>query len=85
MVNSGRLSVPAVYDSPLSTPDEAPFAGAAKLGAPLPDAPVTRPDGTPAHLLENLRDGFELICVKADRRWRRMAARAGRHPAHRDR
>src|SRR5271169_4813911 len=66
MVNSGRLSLPAVYDSPLSTPDEAPFAGAARLGAPLPDAPVTRPDGTPAHLLENLRDGFELICVKAD-------------------
>jgi len=27
---------------------------------------VARPDGTPAHLLENLRDGFELICVKAD-------------------
>ena len=66
MVNSGRLSLPAVYNSPLSTPDEAPFAGAAKLGAPLPDAPLTRPDGTAAHLLENLRDGFELICVKAD-------------------
>jgi 3-(3-hydroxy-phenyl)propionate hydroxylase len=66
MVNSGRLSLPSVYDSPLSTPDEAPFAGASKLGAPLPDAPVTRPDGTPAHLLENLRGGFELICVKAD-------------------
>jgi 3-(3-hydroxy-phenyl)propionate hydroxylase len=49
MVNSGRLSLPSVYDSPLSTPDEAPFAGASKLGAPLPDAPVTRPDGTPAH------------------------------------
>ena len=64
MVNSGRLSLPTVYDSPLSTPDEAFFAGAARLGAPLPDAPMTRPDGTPAHLLENLRDGFELICVK---------------------
>jgi 3-(3-hydroxy-phenyl)propionate hydroxylase len=64
MVNSGRLSVPAVYDSPLSTPDVTPFAGAAKLGAPLPDAPLTRADGTAAHLLENLRDGFEIICVK---------------------
>jgi 3-(3-hydroxy-phenyl)propionate hydroxylase len=64
MVNSGRLSLPAVYDSPLSTPDETPFAGAARLGAPLPDAPVTWPDGTSAHLLEDLRDGFELICVK---------------------
>jgi 3-(3-hydroxy-phenyl)propionate hydroxylase len=64
MVNSGRLSLPAVYDSPLSTPDATPFAGAAKLGAPLPDAPLMRTDGTAAHLLENLRDGFELICVK---------------------
>jgi 3-(3-hydroxy-phenyl)propionate hydroxylase len=64
MVNSGRLSLPTAYDSPLSTPDEAPFAGSARLGAPLPDAPVMRPDGTPAYLLENLRGGFELICVK---------------------
>jgi 3-(3-hydroxy-phenyl)propionate hydroxylase len=76
MVNSGRLSLPAVYDSPLSTPDETPFAGTARLGAPLPDAPVQRPDGTPAHLLENLRDGFELICVKGaaddSDRWQRV-------------
>lgn len=63
MVNSGRLSLPTVYDSPLSTPDEAPFAGAAKLGAPVPDAPLMRPDGTATHLLENLRHGFELIRV----------------------
>jgi 3-(3-hydroxy-phenyl)propionate hydroxylase len=42
MVNSGRLSLPAVYDSPLSTPDATPFAGTAKLGAPLPDAPLRR-------------------------------------------
>ena len=27
MVNSGRLSLPTVYDTPLSTPDAAPFAG----------------------------------------------------------
>jgi 3-(3-hydroxy-phenyl)propionate hydroxylase len=76
MVNSGRLSVPAVYDSPLSTPDETPFAGTARLGAPLPDAPVQRPDGTPGHLLENLRDGFELIWVKGGAddsdRWQRV-------------
>ena len=42
MVNSGRLSLPTVYDSPLTTPDAAPFAGTAKLGAPLPDAPLVR-------------------------------------------
>jgi 3-(3-hydroxy-phenyl)propionate hydroxylase len=72
MVNSGRLSLPAVYDSVLSTPDATPFGGAAKLGAPLPDAPLRRADGTAAYLLENLRDGFELICVKG-------AAEAGDH------
>jgi 3-(3-hydroxy-phenyl)propionate hydroxylase len=64
MVNSGRLSLPAIYDSPLSTPDETPFAGTAKLGAPLPDAPLTRPDGTATHLLETLDRGFALLCVK---------------------
>jgi 3-(3-hydroxy-phenyl)propionate hydroxylase len=63
MVNSGRLSLPTVYDSPLSTPDDAPFAGTAKLGAPLPDAPLTRPDGAPTHLVENLAGRFELIYV----------------------
>jgi 3-(3-hydroxy-phenyl)propionate hydroxylase len=63
MVNSGRLSVPAVYDSPLSTADEARFEGSAKLGAPLPDAPLMRPDGAPAQLLDIVRGGFELICI----------------------
>ena len=67
MVNSGRLSLPAVYNSPLSTPDATPFAGAAKLGAPLPDAPLLRADGGATHLLESLSGGFEIIHVK-DRR-----------------
>ena len=64
MVNSGRLSVATIYDSPLSTPDETVFAGAAKLGAPLPDAPLVRKDGIPTHLLDNLRGDFEIIYVK---------------------
>ena len=64
MVNSGRLSLPAVYSSPLSTPDETPFAGTAKLGAPLPDAPLARADGSMTHLVESLRGEFELIYVK---------------------
>jgi 3-(3-hydroxy-phenyl)propionate hydroxylase len=63
MVNSGRLSTASVYDSALSTPDEAPFAGAARLGAPLPDAPVTR-DGKPGFLLERLDGAFEVLYVK---------------------
>jgi 3-(3-hydroxy-phenyl)propionate hydroxylase len=64
MVNSGRLSVATVYETPLSTPDETDFAGTAKLGAPLPDAPLTRKDGAPTHLLETLRGDFEIIYVK---------------------
>jgi 3-(3-hydroxy-phenyl)propionate hydroxylase len=66
MVNSGRLSLPTIYASALSTPDEEQFAGTAKLGAPLPDAPLARPNGGEVHLLETLRGGFELVCVKND-------------------
>jgi 3-(3-hydroxy-phenyl)propionate hydroxylase len=63
MVNSGRLSLPTVYDSPLSTADAEPFAGTARLGAPLPDAPLVRRDGTPVHFLECVRGGFQVIYV----------------------
>jgi 3-(3-hydroxy-phenyl)propionate hydroxylase len=63
MINSGRLSLPTVYASPLSTPDEAAFGGAAKLGAPLPDAPLVRKDGRATHLVESLRGAFELIYI----------------------
>ena len=41
MVNSGRLSTPCVYRTPLSTPDEDAWDGQARLGAPAPDAPLT--------------------------------------------
>jgi 3-(3-hydroxy-phenyl)propionate hydroxylase len=64
MINSGRLSLPAVYDTPLSTPDAVPFAGTAKLGAPLPDAPLKRADGAATHLLDNMRGDFQLIYVE---------------------
>src|SRR5204863_7188660 len=43
LVNSGRLSVPAVLrDSPLNTPLAATAASALVPGAPAPDAPVPR-------------------------------------------
>ncbi len=63
MVNSGRLSLPTVYDSPLSTADTESFAGTARLGAPLPDAPLARTDGTPVHLLECVPGDFQAIYV----------------------
>jgi 3-(3-hydroxy-phenyl)propionate hydroxylase len=54
MVNSGRLSRAACYDTPLSTRDEARFAGSARLGAPAPDAPLAPGDGGDGFLLARL-------------------------------
>jgi 3-(3-hydroxy-phenyl)propionate hydroxylase len=75
MVNSGRLSLPAVYDTPLSTPDAGPFAGSAKLGGPLPDAPLRRADGGSTHLLDHVRGEFAVIHMKSG------AATNGHKPA----
>jgi 3-(3-hydroxy-phenyl)propionate hydroxylase len=63
MVNSGRLSVATVHDTPLSTPDEARFAGTARLGAPVPDAPLRGDDGK-AFLVERLPGAFTVLTVK---------------------
>jgi 3-(3-hydroxy-phenyl)propionate hydroxylase len=63
MVNSGRLSTATVYDTMLSTPDEDAFGGPARLGGPVPDAPMVRGDGRECHLLDVLGGGFELIYV----------------------
>jgi 3-(3-hydroxy-phenyl)propionate hydroxylase len=64
MVNSGRLSTASIYHSPLSTPDESAFGGSARLGAPLPDAPMRTRDGKHGYLLERLGGGFEVLTVK---------------------
>jgi 3-(3-hydroxy-phenyl)propionate hydroxylase len=64
MINSGRLSVATVYETPLSTPDEDTFAGSAKLGAPLPDAPVRTRAGTEGHLLDQIGGAFTFLYVK---------------------
>jgi len=67
MINSGRLSVATVYDSPLSTPDEDTFKGSARLGAPLPDCPVRSLNGRDGYLLENLTCDFTLLAIKGDK------------------
>ncbi|MBO9512759.1 MAG: FAD-dependent oxidoreductase [Variovorax sp.] len=60
LVNSGRLSVPAVlHQSPLNTPDVDAFA-MPLLGAPLPDAPVSV-NGRASHLLRQTGMGFTLL------------------------
>jgi 3-(3-hydroxy-phenyl)propionate hydroxylase len=60
MVNSGRLSLPAILvDSPLNTPDVDAFTAGLVPGSPAADAPV-RGDGG-SWLLEHLHDGFTLL------------------------
>ncbi len=53
--------------SKISTPDESPFAGSARLGAPLPDCPVRRPNGRDSYLLEQLNGDFMLLAIKGDK------------------
>ncbi|MEZ5819276.1 MAG: FAD-dependent oxidoreductase [Xanthobacteraceae bacterium] len=52
MVNGGRLSVPSVYDTPLSTPDADRWNGGPRPGASMPDAPVADHTGNPMFLTE---------------------------------
>jgi 3-(3-hydroxy-phenyl)propionate hydroxylase len=62
LVNSGRLSVPAVLaHSSLNTPDAEPFAGAMTPGTVAADAPVRGAHGD--WLLGYLGDGFVLLLI----------------------
>jgi 3-(3-hydroxy-phenyl)propionate hydroxylase len=45
MVNGGRLSVPTVYDTPLSTADIDEWRGGPRPGTSMPDAPLALRDG----------------------------------------
>jgi 3-(3-hydroxy-phenyl)propionate hydroxylase len=60
LVNSGRLSMPAILcDSPLNTPDVDAFGGGAVPGTPAIDAPVAGENGP--WLLDYLCEGFTLL------------------------
>jgi 3-(3-hydroxy-phenyl)propionate hydroxylase len=50
MINGGRLSVPSIYDSPLSTADCDPWRGGPRPGASMLDAPITAPTGKSEYL-----------------------------------
>ncbi|KJC38995.1 FAD-dependent oxidoreductase [Bradyrhizobium sp. LTSP885] len=52
MVNGGRLSVPSVYDTPLSTDDRDIWRGGPRPGASMLDAPVAERDGSSIYLTE---------------------------------
>ncbi len=64
MINSGRLSAPSIYDSPLSTPDRDVWQGSARLGAPLPDAPLRDRSGRPVWLLEAIGGDETILHVR---------------------
>jgi 3-(3-hydroxy-phenyl)propionate hydroxylase len=64
MVNGGRLSVPSVYETPLSTQDNDEWRGGPRPGASMPDAPITGPDGRAGYLTDAFLKkgrGFTLI------------------------
>jgi 3-(3-hydroxy-phenyl)propionate hydroxylase len=62
IVNSGRLSVPAVlHSSSLNTPDTGTFEGRMVPGAPAADAPVQLADGSAGWLLRQLGAGFTAL------------------------
>src|SRR5881227_265140 len=52
MINGGRLSVPSVYDTPLSTRDTDSWRGGPRPGASMPDAPLRGSNGSSAFLTD---------------------------------
>src|SRR6202521_2215367 len=52
MINGGRLSVPSVYDSPLSTADGDAWRGGPRPGASMLDAPIAARGGPSTYLTD---------------------------------
>jgi 3-(3-hydroxy-phenyl)propionate hydroxylase len=52
MINGGRLSVPSVYETPLSSADTEVWRGGPQPGASMLDAPVAVPSGDLAYLTD---------------------------------
>lgn len=66
MVNSGRLSAPSFYaESPLSTPDAAPWPAGPAPGAMVPDARIGLPGGGEGFLSQALGPDFTLLAGDA--------------------
>ena len=64
MINAGRLSIPSIYDSPLSTADCDIWRGGPRPGASMPDAPIVGRDGGVQFLTDafiDARTAFTLL------------------------
>ena len=73
IVNSGRLSVPAMlHNSPLNTADTEAFAAKQMPGAVLSDAPVLKANGQVSWLLRELGADFTLLTFGAAPAWARQ-------------
>lgn len=67
IVNSGRLSVPCVYDGlPLNGPDHPAMPPRTRPGAPLLDVPLGGQPGAEDWLLARLGGGFHLLAIGTD-------------------
>lgn len=67
LVNSGRLSIPAVlHESTLNTPDSDAFDARVHLGSSALDAPVNLADGQISWLLKQLSAGFTLMVFETE-------------------
>lgn len=64
MINGGRLSVPSVYETDLSTVDTDDWRGGPRPGTHMPDAPLTSATGGDSFLTDAFRTsggGFRLL------------------------
>ena len=86
MVNGGRLSVPSVYDTPLSTADRDAWRGGPRPGrfdAGRAGRGTIRPSDVPDRSLHQTRNGVHAVVV---RQWRGHRTAGGRgHAPHRRR
>jgi 3-(3-hydroxy-phenyl)propionate hydroxylase len=67
MVNGGRLSVPSIYDTPLSTADGEAWRGGPRPGTSMPDAPIATNSGASMYLTDAFVDrGTDFALVSFD-------------------
>jgi 3-(3-hydroxy-phenyl)propionate hydroxylase len=65
MINGGRLSVPSIYDSPLSTADTEAWRGGPRPGTSMPDAPIAPRAGDSMFLTDAFIDAGKRFTLLA--------------------
>ena len=70
MINGGRLSVPSVYDTPLSTADVEIGGAGLVRGLRCSDAPIATRDGRSTFLTETFIERGKEVYLARIRQWR---------------